>query len=84
MIWNVLCVLDINALADRYACRMCHKSYSAKGSLARHNKYECPFNSAIVEFRCPYCNHSSRRKDHLKCHILTHVRVEKSIKAEKQ
>jgi rubredoxin len=57
-----------------YNCQMCGKGYSAKGSLVRHNKYECPFTKMAVNFSCPYCNHKSRRMDHLKCHILTHMK----------
>lgn len=62
---------------NRFTCIQCRKTYSAKGSLARHIKYECPFNATYAAFHCPYCNHTSRRKDHLKCHILTHIKVDK-------
>lgn len=58
----------------RYICHLCGKSYTAKGSLVRHKKFECQFNPAIVTFKCPYCSHESRRRDHLRCHVMKHLK----------
>lgn len=63
-----------SGLTPRFVCKLCGKSYTAKGSLVRHNKYECQFNTSIASFKCPYCSHESRRKDHLKCHIRKHMK----------
>lgn len=63
----------------RYICHLCGKSYTAKGSLVRHKKFECQFNPAIVTFKCPYCSHESRRRDHLRCHIMKHLKNDAQV-----
>ncbi|CAB0016851.1 unnamed protein product, partial [Nesidiocoris tenuis] len=55
-----------------HVCK-CGKSYKAKGSLARHRKYEC---GKEPQFQCPYCPHRSKLKEHLKTHIVAkHVEL---------
>lgn len=58
----------------RYACNLCGKSYASRGTLGRHCRYECPFTGTQKKFHCPHCNFYSKRKDNLKCHIITHLK----------
>lgn len=60
-----------------YACRYCHQKYTTLTSLRRHMKFSCRFNTTAIHFKCPYCNHASRRKDNLKTHIKTHSKAQK-------
>lgn len=53
-------------------CQYCRKKYSSKRGLDRHMKYECDIISPKVKFKCPYCMHSSKRKDNLKQHMYKH------------
>ncbi|KAJ8686863.1 hypothetical protein QAD02_022657 [Eretmocerus hayati] len=49
-----------------FICEKCDKSYAVKGSLWRHKRYEC---GVEARFKCSYCSHRSRQKEHLKMHI---------------
>lgn len=64
-------------MIGRFFCKFCCKSYSSKGSLVRHNRYECTYQDRMVWFKCPFCDHSSRRKDHLRSHVLRHMKFRK-------
>lgn len=57
----------------RFTCVNCNQSYTAKASLKRHLKYTCPFNMSKITFECPYCDHTTGRKDNLRTHMLTHT-----------
>lgn len=57
----------------RFTCVNCNQSYTAKASLKRHLKYTCPFNISKITFECPYCDHTTGRKDNLRTHMLTHT-----------
>uniref|UniRef100_A0A6M2DUY3 Putative longitudinals lacking protein isoform a/b/d/l-like isoform x3 n=1 Tax=Xenopsylla cheopis TaxID=163159 RepID=A0A6M2DUY3_XENCH len=52
----------------RYWCEKCGRIYSNRNNLQRHCRYECGTDHSA--FKCPYCPHSSRRKDNLKTHIV--------------
>lgn len=45
----------------------CGKSYKIKGSLKRHQSYEC---GVIPSLTCKYCPHKSKYKSDLRKHIL--------------
>lgn len=45
----------------------CGKSYKIKGSLKRHQSYEC---GVIPSLNCKYCTHKSKYKSDLRKHIL--------------
>lgn len=45
----------------------CGKSYKIKGSLKRHQSYECGVTPSLT---CEYCTHKSKYKSDLRKHIL--------------
>lgn len=58
----------------RHECHFCEKSYKTKKGLDRHMRFECSVSSGSQRFKCPYCQHESKRKDNLRQHILTHLK----------
>lgn len=82
-------ILDMGAIDDgssgikdhHYSCNSCKRKYTAFSSLRRHMKYSCRYNKRTVTFKCPICEHVSRRKDNLQIHINTHMK-EKGIVTE--
>ena len=58
----MLNVLETNP----FVCGVCGASYKYQSSLMRHTRYEC---GREKQFQCPYCPHTSRRKDNLVQHI---------------
>lgn len=53
----------------RYQCDVCSRSYSWKGGLSQHKRYQC---GKEPQFICPVegCNHKSAIKGNLKQHLL--------------
>lgn len=49
-----------------YDCNRCGKSYSLKGTLTRHLRFEC---GQKPQFHCPICNKPFTRNDTLSQHI---------------
>lgn len=58
---------DINALATRFPCSVCNKSYLRKRHLQRHMRDECI--GIPPRFHCEYCPSKFRRKYHLVRHL---------------
>lgn len=58
-------LLEINRL---YTCHQCDRKYTLKGTLTRHQRYECYKEK---QFSCAYCDKKFTRKTSLKLHINT-------------
>lgn len=54
-----------------FVCALCLRRYSKLSCLKRHVRYECTKNPNRMSFKCPYCNHMSKRRDSLTQHILS-------------
>ncbi|CAH1964203.1 unnamed protein product [Acanthoscelides obtectus] len=54
-------------LIEGYSCDKCGRKYKGKGSLRRHQKYECQMPPI---FKCPYCPKRCKQKSNLKLHGL--------------
>lgn len=50
-------------------CSVCHKTYSTKGALQRHVRYEC---GVEPQFRCHLCSRRFCHNYHLKTHLILH------------
>ena len=62
-----------------FVCALCLRRYSKLSCLKRHVRYECTKNPNRMSFKCPYCNHMSKRRDSLTQHILSlHTQARKS------
>ncbi|CAH1964204.1 unnamed protein product [Acanthoscelides obtectus] len=53
-------------LIEGYSCDKCGRKYKGKGSLRRHQKYECQMPPI---FKCPYCPKRCKQKSNLKLHV---------------
>lgn len=61
-----------NESSDKnFTCALCLRRYSKLSCLKRHVRYECVKNPNRIFFKCPYCNHTSKRRDSLTQHILS-------------
>lgn len=52
-------------------CLICNKSYSTKGALQRHVRYEC---GVEPQFKCHLCDRRFCHNYHLKTHLILHER----------
>ena len=52
-------------------CFICKKSYSTKGALQRHVRYEC---GVEPQFKCHLCDRRFCHNYHLKTHLILHER----------
>lgn len=70
---SCLLFLDrFNESSDKsFTCALCLRRYSKLSCLKRHVRYECVKNPNRIFFKCPYCNHTSKRRDSLTQHILS-------------
>uniref|UniRef100_A0A8D9ET36 Longitudinals lacking protein, isoforms F/I/K/T n=1 Tax=Cacopsylla melanoneura TaxID=428564 RepID=A0A8D9ET36_9HEMI len=59
-------MVKFNKKEKDWICNQCPKSYSTKGCLQRHWKFEC---GKEPKFHCPYCSYKSFRKFNLNSHI---------------
>ncbi|KAL1458657.1 hypothetical protein WDU94_008788 [Cyamophila willieti] len=62
-----------------WICSQCPKSYSTKGCLQRHWKFEC---GQEPKFHCPYCSYKSFRKFNLNSHIRLRHELESFVKSD--
>ena len=51
-----------------FKCSKCDKSYSRKGSLTSHLKYDC---GSEPQFPCTFCDRRYKRKPSLRMHLKT-------------
>lgn len=54
----------------KYFCRNnCGKSYSTLYNCKRHQDLEC--GEVERKYKCPYCEYTAKRKEHLRKHIFS-------------
>lgn len=52
-----------------FRCNVCNKSYSTRGTLTRHQSYEC---GVAPKFECPVCRRKFSHKFNLQTHVFSH------------
>ncbi|EFN68037.1 Zinc finger protein 337 [Camponotus floridanus] len=57
-----------NADNKPYSCPRCGRSFTVKGNMTRHFKYEC---NQPPRFQCPYCEFRSKQTSNVMSHIRT-------------
>uniref|UniRef100_A0A8D8QC82 C2H2-type domain-containing protein n=1 Tax=Cacopsylla melanoneura TaxID=428564 RepID=A0A8D8QC82_9HEMI len=53
---------------DNFTCKNCGRTYTRKGNLGRHLKYEC---QKVPQFPCSKCTKKFYRKEKLQYHVNT-------------
>lgn len=72
LLYSCLLLDHFNESNDKsFVCALCLRRYSKLSCLKRHVRYECTKNPNRMSFKCPYCNHMSKRRDSLTQHILS-------------
>lgn len=51
-----------------FPCPNCNSVYNLKGTLTRHQMYEC---GQLPRFKCPYCDYRAKQKSNTRTHIRT-------------
>ncbi|XP_008207163.1 zinc finger protein 771-like [Nasonia vitripennis] len=51
-----------------FGCPKCSRSFTVKGNMTRHLKYEC---GQQPRFQCPYCDFRSKQTSNVMSHIRT-------------
>ncbi|PSN49472.1 hypothetical protein C0J52_22890 [Blattella germanica] len=64
-----------------FPCSVCDKSYSSKGALKRHLRYEC---GVEPRFKCPVCDRRFYHNYHLKSHLIQHERRSEFVQVYNQ
>nr|XP_012225965.1 PREDICTED: zinc finger protein 774-like [Linepithema humile] len=59
---------------QRFVCPMCQSSFSKKGNMLTHYRYEC---GKEPRFQCPYCGKKDRKSSNTYRHIRTYHNGEK-------
>ena len=69
----------IEEMQKDYLCQKCGRNFPYSISLNRHKRYVCGVEPKFV---CDYCSHKSKRKSHVKAHIVDiHLKAESDNKS---
>lgn len=67
---KIICILESSVLSlskkQQYDCLRCGRSYKNKGTLTRHQQYEC---GQTPRFACATCDKRFKRKEYLYVHF---------------